>query len=95
MFAAKKAGGKVLAFGKRQFHSSPSNPNGKPIPTGTALTFSSMSPLRKALGVTLAGAGLGAFAFMQWQPHQVLSPLQFYFKNKQQVIFPIKEKPHY
>ena len=51
--------------------------------------------LRKVTGAGLAGLGLASFVFMEWDPHQILSPLQFHFKNNRTVWFPIKDKPHY
>ncbi len=54
-----------------------------------------MTTLRKVVGTTLAGAGLASYAYMQTQPHQILSPLQFFFKNRGMVLFPTSETPHY
>ena len=69
----------------------PSDANG--VPQGFAV--SNVSMLRKVTGAGLAGLGLASFVFMEWDPHKILSPLQFHFKNNRTVWFPIKDKPHY
>ena len=65
----------------------------KTIPTGFAK--SNITPLRMAMGWGLVTAGFGALFFMEWQPHQIMSPIQFELKNRNLVLFPTKDTPHY
>ena len=62
-------------------------------PAGFAI--SNMTPLRKALGYGLTSLGTAAFIYMQWEPHQILAPIQMYIKNRGLILFPMKDKPHY
>ena len=76
----------------RRFFST-GKPSGQSVPSGHAI--SNVTPLRKFFGYGLAGLGFASYAFMQYSPHDILSPFQFYFKNRGTVMFPIKETPHY
>lgn len=56
------------------------------VPMGYAV--SNLTPMRKVLGGTLAGAGLASYAYLLYSPHDILSPIQFWFKNRNLILFP-------